>query len=64
MRSLGQDHIVRILKNQIQTDTTSHAYLFCGTRGTGKTTNGKDLAKGLNCLSEGDRPCGAVQCVS
>ena len=32
---LGQDHIVRILKNQIQTDTTSHAYLFCGTRGTG-----------------------------
>ena len=55
---LGQDHIVRILKNQIDTDTTSHAYLFCGTRGTGKTTTARILAKGLNCISEGVRPCG------
>ena len=35
---LGQEHIVKILKNQIATGTVSHAYLFCGTRGTGKTT--------------------------
>ena len=55
---LGQDHIVRILKNQIATGSTSHAYLFCGTRGTGKTTTARLLAKGLNCLSEGQRPCG------
>ena len=55
---LGQDHIVRILKNQIATSGTSHAYLFCGTRGTGKTTTARLLAKGLNCLSDGEKPCG------
>ena len=55
---LGQDHIVRILQNQIATGSTSHAYLFCGTRGTGKTTTARLLAKGLNCLSDGQRPCG------
>ncbi len=55
---IGQDHIVRILKNQIQTGTVSHAYLFCGTRGTGKTTTARILAKAVNCLTEEEKPCG------
>ncbi|MDY2960137.1 MAG: DNA polymerase III subunit gamma/tau [Hornefia sp.] len=55
---IGQEHIVRILKHQIATDTVSHAYLFCGTRGTGKTTVARILAKAVNCSSHGERPCG------
>ena len=55
---LGQEHIVKILKHQIETGTCSHAYLFCGTRGTGKTTTARILAKALNCTSDGDKPCG------
>jgi DNA polymerase-3 subunit gamma/tau len=55
---LGQEHIVKILKNQIREGATGHAYLFCGTRGTGKTTMARLLAKGVNCTSEGERPCG------
>ena len=55
---LGQEHIVKILRNQLATGSVSHAYLFCGTRGTGKTTTARILAKGVNCLSDGERPCG------
>ena len=55
---LGQEHIIKILKHQISTGRVSHAYLFTGTRGTGKTTMARLLAKALNCTGEGERPCG------
>ena len=45
----GQEHIVTTLKNQIKADRIGHAYLFCGTRGTGKTTVAKRFAKAVNC---------------
>ena len=46
----GQDHIVTTLKNQIKLDRVGHAYLFCGTRGTGKTTVAKIFAKAVCCI--------------
>lgn len=56
---VGQDHVVRTLVNQIQSDRVGHAYLFTGTRGTGKTSAAKIFARAINCLSPRDgSPCG------
>ncbi|MEF9955145.1 MAG: DNA polymerase III subunit gamma/tau [Clostridium sp.] len=55
----GQDHIVKTLKNQIVSGRIGHAYLFCGTRGTGKTSVAKIFAKAVNCEHPVDgSPCG------
>lgn len=55
----GQEHIVTTLKNQIKADRIGHAYLFCGTRGTGKTSVAKIFAKAVNCEHPaGGNPCG------
>lgn len=55
----GQDHIVTTLQNQIKADRIGHAYLFCGTRGTGKTSVAKIFAKAVNCEHPVDgNPCG------
>lgn len=55
---VGQEHITRTLKNQISQGTVGHAYLFCGTRGTGKTTCAKILSRAVNCLNPvNGNPC-------
>lgn len=62
----GQDHITSILKYEVENGKTSHAYLFCGSRGTGKTTCAKILARAVNCEhpKNGD-PCGECPtCIS
>ena len=54
----GQKHITTILMNQVREGQPSHAYLFCGSRGTGKTTTARILAKAINCLHpENGEPC-------
>lgn len=55
---IGQEHIIKTIKNQILTNRVSHAYLFCGTRGTGKTSTAKIFARAINCLSpKNGNPC-------
>ena len=59
---IGQEHIVRALKNQIKNDEISHAYLFTGTRGTGKTSIAKIFARAINCMHPNDAsPCGKCE---
>ena len=55
---VGQEHVTITLKNQINSERIAHAYLLCGTRGTGKTSTAKILAKAVNCLnSDHGEPC-------
>ena len=58
----GQDHIVKTLKNAIYNNKIGHAYLFCGTRGTGKTTIAKIFSRMINCLEmKENMPCGKCE---
>lgn len=63
---VGQQFIVKTLKNQIKTNKLTHAYLFCGPRGTGKTSIAKIFAKAVNCThSQDGNPCGmCAECVA
>ncbi len=58
----GQEHITSVLRYEVQNNRYSHAYLFCGSRGTGKTTCAKLLAKAVNCLAPvNGNPCGVCE---
>ena len=63
---VGQDYIIQTLKNQIKYNRLTHAYLFCGPRGTGKTSTAKIFAKAVNCThSDNGNPCGmCAECVA
>lgn len=58
---VGQTHIIQTLKNAIVQNRIAHAYLFCGPRGTGKTSIAKIVAKTLNCTNSQDAPCGVCE---
>lgn len=58
---VGQTHIIQTLKNAIVQNRIAHAYLFCGPRGTGKTSISKIFAKTLNCTNSQDAPCGVCE---
>ncbi len=60
---VGQEHITKILKNAVKNDQLSHAYLFVGSRGTGKTSTARILAKAINCQdpSKDGNPCGECE---